>query len=242
MQSSAAVEKIMRWRLDPSPESYEALTECHRPTATQLTVIHPAIIDWVFFPSVRDRMIELYSDSWILDQLVCELLTAYVVEADLSKLLSDMSETMPGVPRRGYFRIWDLVQVISREDPDHIAPTDKGHDMVWQGTTFGIPHSPFELEEEDTESEWIPIPLGEVFHSRSAAMKLFKLLRMDDRRSVKLDPHFASKHPELCDDPRIFAQGVDCTLKTNVVPVLLPEPLTRATIMNYKLMLWKTVT
>lgn len=239
MQSSAAVEKIMRWRLDPSMESYEAMKECHRPTAVQLTVVHPAIIDWLFFPSLRDRVVELYSYSWMLDQLMCEVLAAYVVEADLSNLITDMGDALP---KRGYFRIWDLVRTIAQEDADDGTITDLNLDMAWQDLPLGVPPSLFELDEDESEGEWTPMPLAQIFHSRRAAIKLFKLLHMDDRRSVKLDPSFASKYPELCDDPSILAQGMDCTLKTNSGPVPLPKPLTRATIMNYKMMLWKTVT
>jgi hypothetical protein len=241
MQSSAAVEKIMRWRLDPCLESFEAMKECHRPTAIQLTVVHPAIIDWLFFPSIRDRVIELYSYSWMLDQLMCEVLAAYVVEADLSRIITDLAVDSP---KRGYFRIWDIVQTIALEDAEGGSVDGPNLDMVWRDPPHSMPPSPFQIDDEDEGREvenWRPIPLAEIFRSRTAAIKLFKLLHMDDRQSVKLDPLFAAKYPELCDSPGILARGMDCTLKTNGVPVPLPKSLTRATIMNYKMMLWKTV-
>lgn len=245
LQSSSTVEKIMRWRLDPGLESYKALPPCHRPTPTQLTSIHPTIIDWGFFPSIRDRMIERYSYSPQLDQLMCELLGAYVVEADLSLFIIGFDA---GLPQNGYFRIWDLVQTFSKEDAseDSGIPGVNGVSYWQDGTDADMmavmlgPPSPFQIDEEEDQLEWTPIPLEEVFQSKKAARMLFRMLHMEDRQNVKLDPVFALKHPELCDDPNIFASGLDCTVKGPAMEVPLPKPLTRETILNYKMMLWKT--
>jgi Domain of unknown function (DUF3425) len=242
LQSSSTVEKIMRWRLDPGLESYKALPICHRPTPTQLCTVHPTIIDWGFFPSIRDRMIELYSYSSELDQLMCELLGAYVVEADLSKFIVRLDD---GLPQTGYFRIWDLVKTFSKEDPDLATGSTPYGMSFWQDGTVANtmtlePSSPFQIDEEEDPFDWTPIPLEEVFHSQKAARKLFRLLHMDDRQHVKLDPIFALNHPELCDDPLILASGLDCTVKGQGIDVPLPRPLTRETILNYKMMLWKT--
>jgi len=235
----------MRWRLDPGLESYKALPTCHRPTPTQLTSIHPTIIDWGFFPSIRDRMIELYLYSPHLDQLMCELLGAYVVEADLSNFIIGLDDALP---QKGYFRIWDLVQTFSKEDVSENAATSCPYGMsYWQegavadrmAVTMGPP-SPFQIDEDDDRLDWTPIPLGEVFHSKKAARMLFRLLHMEDRQNVKLDPMFALNHPELCDDPNILASGLDCTVKGAAIDVPLPKALTRETILNYKMMLWKT--
>jgi hypothetical protein len=242
VQAIPSVERILRWRLDPCLESYTALRPCHRPTTAQLCTIHPTIIDWICFPSVRDRIIELYLYSPALDQLICEILCSYVVEADLSNLITGLDS---GLPKKGYFRIWDLVQTISNEELDNGGTPMPNEMSFWQDMSIPDgPPSPFQFDDEDEEEEaWTPMPLEDIFYSKKAALKLFKTLHMDERDYVKLDPMFAMNHPELCDDPSILARGVDCTVKRKSVDVPLPKPLTRETILNYKMMLWKaTVT
>ena len=233
----------MHWRLDPGLESYKALPPCHRPTTTQLCTVHPTIIDWGFFPSIRDRMIELYSHSSELDQLMCELLAAYVVETDVSNLLLGLGDSLP---KKGYFRIWDLIQTISNEEPDVAATPMSYGTSFWQDGSAAPdvvapgPPSPFQIDEDDDREVWTPMMLEDIFRSKKAALKLFKILDMDNRQYVKLDPMFAVKHPELCDDPTILATGLDCTAKGNTVDAPLPKPLKRETILDYKMMLWKT--
>ena len=256
MQSSRLVERLIRWKLDPSLEAYETLSPCHRPTATQLSTPHPAIIDWGFFPSIRDRIIQFYSYSPTLDQLMCELLASYVVEGDVGSLLTTIGDENGNrsvntnvYPQKGYFCIWDVVQAITRNDPEpYVPPVHGGTTSIWQdgnnlsedGGELNARPSPFTTDEDEVEEEWTPMPLADIFRSHKAAQTLFKLLRMDRRESVKLHPMFAVNHPELCDDPSILASGMDCTLGEGVAPVPLPKPLTRETIMNYKMMLWKT--
>ncbi|OJD16205.1 hypothetical protein AJ78_03637 [Emergomyces pasteurianus Ep9510] len=242
IQSSKVVEKLMRWKLDPCMETYNALPITHRPTALQLCAAYPGIVDWVFFPSIRDRLIEVYSHSWLLDEISCELVRSYVVEAELTKIVTGM-ENLPA--QKGYFRIWDIVQTISLGDLMSDSAVDSTT-ALWEiddennSELFALPASPFEIEPLTTGDAWTKIPLEKIFQSRQAALKLFNLLRMDDRRTVKLDPAFAAAHPELSDDPSIIATGLDCTLHSNKIQVPRPKPLSREAIMNYKAMLWKT--
>ncbi|OAX82191.1 hypothetical protein ACJ72_03460 [Emergomyces africanus] len=242
IQSSKVVEKLMRWKLDPCMETYNTLPITHRPTALQLCAAYPGIVDWVFFPSIRDRLIEVYSHSWLLDEISCELVRSYVVEAELTKIVTGM-ESFPA--QKGYFRIWDIVQTISLGDLISSSAVDSTT-ALWEiddennPELFALPASPFEIEPLTTGDTWTKIPLEKIFQSRQAALKLFNLLRMDDRRTVKLDPAFAAAHPELSDDPSIIATGLDCTLHSNKIQVPRPKPLSREAIMNYKAMLWKT--
>lgn len=185
-------------------------------------------------------MIELYSHSWMLDEVVCELVNAYVVEADLTKLVTGM-ENCPA--RRGYFSIWDIVQTISRESKE-VQPAQPnsdlwGNELHLDEGLFAGPTSPFEIDQPGNETTWIKMPFDQIYQSRKAALKLFKLLHMEDRRTVKVDPVFAAAHPELCDDVSIVATGIDCTLRGSNTPVPRPKPLTREAIVNYKMMLWK---
>jgi hypothetical protein len=235
VQSSKVVEKLMRWKYDPCVETYRALPITHRPTALQMCTAHPAIIDWAFFPSIRDRMIELYSHSWQLDEILCKLVAAYVVECDLTKIVAGM-EGQP--PQRGYFRIWDIIQTISR-DEGVLQESTADWSKTTHDPTFTDGTSPFEINNENGEHSWTRMPLDQIFCSQKAAIKLFNLLRMDDRRAVKLHPIFALDHPDLCDDSSIIASGIDCTLRDQKAPVPLPKPLTREDIIHYKIMIWK---
>lgn len=184
---------------------------------------------------------------------MCELLAAYVVEGDLGALVTDFRDENGSVyPQKGYFRIWDIVQAIEKHDPpEPVIPAAAVPDgtSIWQDGNLGEsmvgeinspPPSPFTIDEDGAENLWSPMPLADIFRSKRAAQTLFKLLHMDERGAVKLDPVFAVNHPELCDDPSILASGMDCTLRDGAVPVPPPRPLTRETIMNYKMMLWKT--
>ncbi|KFY66365.1 hypothetical protein V496_02089 [Pseudogymnoascus sp. VKM F-4515 (FW-2607)] len=236
IQSSKVVEKLMRWKIDPCIETYKALPVSHRPTALQMCTAHPSIIDWAFFPSIRDRLIELYSHSWMLDEIVCELVAAYVVEADLAKIVTGM-ENHPA--QKGYFRIWDIVQTISRDDPSLPGSVSLWADATPITALFTESSSLFEINDDGGEETWTRMPLEKIFCSQKAALKLFNLLRMDDRRAVKLDPLFAIDHPELCDDPGIIASGLDCTLRGQKIEVPHPKPLTREAIINYKMMISK---
>jgi hypothetical protein len=175
----------------------------------------------------------------MLDEIVCELVNAYVVEADLTRLVTGM-ENLP--PQKGYFSIWDIVQTISHEglQPAQPNPGLWGNELLHlDEDLFAEPTSPFEMEQAGNDVTWTKMPFGQIYQSRQAALKLFKLLRMEDRRPVKVDPVFAAAHPELCDDVSIVATGIDCTLRGNNIPVPRPKPLTREAIINYKMMLWK---
>lgn len=187
-------------------------------------------------------MIELYSNSWMLDELVCELVHAYVVEADLSSLVTGF-ENLP--PQKGYFRMWDIVQTISKDTQRRSSRTQQAamnwaDDLGLDAALFSGPNDLFELEYTGLDIPWTKMPLEKIYQSSKAAWKLFKLLRMEDRRAVRIDPMFAAAHPELCDDSSIVASGLDCTLRDSSTRVPRPKPLTREAIINYKMILGKS--
>ncbi|KAK8060269.1 hypothetical protein PG996_010199 [Apiospora saccharicola] len=47
---------LMRWRIDPSPESYAAMPEWMRPTIKQLLYPHVEIVDSIAYPKLRDAV------------------------------------------------------------------------------------------------------------------------------------------------------------------------------------------
>lgn len=59
---------MMRWQIYPTQENYERIPEWFTPRASQLITPHPAWMDYVPWPRMRDRMIAAYADydfaSW----------------------------------------------------------------------------------------------------------------------------------------------------------------------------------
>lgn len=51
---------IMRWQIDPSQDNYDRLPDFVRPLSSQLHHAHPAWIDHLPFPAMRDRLIRDY--------------------------------------------------------------------------------------------------------------------------------------------------------------------------------------
>ncbi|KAK8090760.1 hypothetical protein PG994_000265 [Apiospora phragmitis] len=64
---------LMRWRIDPSPETYAAMPEWMRPTIKQLLYPHVEIVDLVAYPKLRDAVISRPSAQahpdlvWLMD-------------------------------------------------------------------------------------------------------------------------------------------------------------------------------
>jgi hypothetical protein len=52
----------MRWMINPTRENYERLPEWFRPTAAQIYTPHPAWIDHIPWPRMRDRLVANYQD------------------------------------------------------------------------------------------------------------------------------------------------------------------------------------
>lgn len=94
---------IIRWRLNPSTLTHQQLLSDYKPTPLQLSVPHSAIIDWVPYAALRDRVILCYNGTAALDRLMCDMMNSYVIE------VSDLSIILPGaLPERAYFGIWNL--------------------------------------------------------------------------------------------------------------------------------------
>lgn len=47
---------LMRWRIDPSPETYAAMPDWMRPTVKQLLYPHVEIVDSIAYPKLRDAV------------------------------------------------------------------------------------------------------------------------------------------------------------------------------------------
>ncbi|RAH40963.1 bZIP transcription factor [Aspergillus brunneoviolaceus CBS 621.78] len=53
---------LMRWQIYPTPENYERLPEWLTPRPSQLLTPHPAWIDYLPWPRMRDRLVMTYRD------------------------------------------------------------------------------------------------------------------------------------------------------------------------------------
>lgn len=52
----------MRWHINPSKENFERLVEWMRPTPAQIYTPHPAWIDHIPWPRMRDKLVANYTD------------------------------------------------------------------------------------------------------------------------------------------------------------------------------------
>ena len=111
---------ILMWRVDPSAETYQKLLPPYKPTALQLSVPHSAVIDWVPYSDLRDRVIMFFNGSAALDRLMCDFLNSYVIEVD------DISAIFQEAPaEKGYFGIWNIFSGIGSTSAD-FANQSKG--------------------------------------------------------------------------------------------------------------------
>ncbi|KAG5820947.1 hypothetical protein H9Q74_008555 [Fusarium xylarioides] len=99
--------ELTAWQLYPSSATFNKLHPRYRPTPAQLENPHPGIIDWIPFATIRDRLIQLHSANPNIDQIFCNAVTGYVVEA----LMSDLVLGAPQITV--YVRVTDLINTMS---------------------------------------------------------------------------------------------------------------------------------
>lgn len=104
--------ELTAWQLYPSTATFNKLHPRYRPTKAQIENVHPGIIDWIPFPSIRDRLIQLHSANPHIDQIFCDAVTGYVVEA----LMSDLILGAPQITV--YVRVTDLINTMSSSSGD----------------------------------------------------------------------------------------------------------------------------
>jgi hypothetical protein len=54
---------VMRWQIDPSEENYELTPELARPLPVQSEIPHPAWVDHVPFPAMREKLVREWSPT-----------------------------------------------------------------------------------------------------------------------------------------------------------------------------------
>ena len=113
------IVELTAWQLYPSTTTFEKLHPRYRPTEIQKSHLHPCVIDWMPFPAIRDRCIQLHAANPQVDQIFCDAVTGYTVEANMSDLVL-------GAPQiKVYIRVTDLITAMSgvdKEDGDVSLP------------------------------------------------------------------------------------------------------------------------
>ncbi|KPM44222.1 hypothetical protein AK830_g2394 [Neonectria ditissima] len=99
--------ELTAWQLYPSIGTFEKLHERYRPTEMQMKNQYPLVIDWIPFPSIRDRLIQLHAANPLIDQIFCDAVSGYVVES----LMSDLVVAAPAI--KVYIRVTDLITAMS---------------------------------------------------------------------------------------------------------------------------------
>lgn len=215
-KSHHAIVKLTTWRLHPTSKSYRSLGTKYMPTHLQLFVPHPTIIDWVPFPSIRDKLIQYHCANPDLDELVCELGNSFVAEIDICLLIAGLDSTIC------YISVWDLIRAISPET------TSKNEDLVWPSADAVDSNSHCELT--------LPAPsVTALFGNPHYALQAFRKLKLDmGAHFFKVDPQFFERHPEMHDTKAdIVGRGVAIRPPTrSAIPV--PTPLDDAVLGKYK--------
>ncbi|KIW19414.1 hypothetical protein PV08_03709 [Exophiala spinifera] len=203
---------LMEWRVNPSPQSLCKVPPYYRPTKLQLSVSYPAVIDWMPWPSIRDALITYHSANPRLDDLIFEIASSYVMEIDLSKLVSGFSSTP------GYVSVWDLVQAMSPETTCPNLPSAtrfsrwacSAQDAIATDKSFSDPYNEHINEGTQHKSSLPASNTSVLFQSKTLALQAFKLLGMDNGpHRFRLGPDFFEKYPELYDpNANIMASGV----------------------------------
>lgn len=210
------IYKLTTWRVNPTKTNYSKLAPNYRPTQLQVSLTHPSIIDWAPFPSIRDKLILYHAGNPRLDEIICDLGLAYVVEANLADLVTGLGEV------RCYLTVWDLTDAIATSNDDRFPnavnpdprfstpPSARGYALLPE--TRRSSESSLSPEERANHfAPSLPAPsIDALFMSSSLALAAFKFLGMDrGAAAYRLDPIFFEKHPELFDSKEnLMARGV----------------------------------
>ncbi|KAF7956168.1 hypothetical protein EAE96_005088 [Botrytis aclada] len=196
------VTKVITYHVNPTAATYADLVTngAWLPTKIQMSIPHPAIIDWVPFPSLRDKLILCHSANPCLDQIVCEIGNSYVVEADVSKLVMGTGAAT------GNIGVWDLVRSMSGGAKESAFSSEDN--ISWDE----ICRASFELNKQMREGNilqgitmeplaTLPAPnVAALFNSKQLALSTFVALGMNQGvAQYKLDSAFFERHPELYD-------------------------------------------
>jgi hypothetical protein len=195
---------VVMWQIRPCRETYVRLATRYRPTALQMMEDYPAVIDWCPFASVRDRLITLHAANPCIDNIICNMATSYVVEADLCDLIQTN-----GRSTRCFVRVWDIIQCLA---PKATCPRQ---------TLSSHPQLPAPN-------------IASLFTKEYAIRVFKKLHMDEGIALYKLDPAFFQQYPELLgDDHDIIGKGL-AILSNNQTTLPGPSKLDEKMLTTYK--------
>ena len=70
---------VMRWQISPTQENYDRLPDWQTPRASQLFTPHPAWIDHLPWPKMRDRLVRDYNPNYLFDNFFIPFTTTLSV-------------------------------------------------------------------------------------------------------------------------------------------------------------------
>ncbi|TPX11483.1 uncharacterized protein E0L32_007902 [Thyridium curvatum] len=200
------VERVLQWRLAQKSQSSSshALPAYFEPSELQLSTPHSTIIDWVAFPSLRDRLIQHYNRSPSLGQVFEELLEHAVIE------VADISTILTGVERGpGFLGVCNLYRALSHTTAEGGTETmydgsvlelrDITLDGLFQMYRLPVPDT-FKICQQACSGDgiWEPVPLAQLLFSPRLVQRLYRHLKVYmAHERWRLDPIFYDKHPEL---------------------------------------------
>lgn len=230
-KADVPLQDLMAWRILRTPEAYMKITPNYRPSALQTSMAHPAIIDWLPWASLRDRMILFHSANPLLDSIICDIGNSYVVPVNLSHLVADL----PAID--GFISVWDLVRAIA---PDAVEVLGSGRSSARvQCLDELIDEDELDMEDSGMPSQGRPsLPAPDtktLFSTKSLAIQAFKLLGMDKGAATfQLDPAFFGRHPELYDpECNIMARGVGLAPDSHY-SIPIPKELDTSVVAQYR--------
>ncbi|KAH8688799.1 hypothetical protein BGW36DRAFT_402300 [Talaromyces proteolyticus] len=94
---------LTAWQIYPCTRTFNAIHPQYRPTALQIQSDYPRTIDWIPFQSIRDRLIRLHAANPLIDQIICDAVSSYVVETCMADLIVGAPAT------KVYIRVTDLI-------------------------------------------------------------------------------------------------------------------------------------
>lgn len=116
-QSTALAAQVIWWQTSITREAATTLPTGNAPTAIQLArhtpqkqPLYPCILDWVPHPGMRENLI-LNHESYDIDQVVCDMTNAFVVEVeDNTPVFDDTGVPIPVVGKGCGYNLMELVQ------------------------------------------------------------------------------------------------------------------------------------
>ena len=173
--------KLAAWRMYPSADTLAALPEFLRPTQLQLSLPHPAVIDWCIFPFLRNKLIEYHRSDPALDEICGDIGMAYVVQACFSELVANEEPLMV------YIRVCDVIAGMEN-NPALVNPPVLGTNAQVK----------------------LPAPsLHTLLHTKEYAREMYRHFTINDSgKSYYLDPELFNKYPHLYEPNAKIAQGM----------------------------------